>query len=88
MVSIFVLIDMALPGAVLRVKSCPNHGAVPAWVDRLPSVEELIDAVADASNDLIGDLPLLTGTFAYQIAIIRFADAVASLSGVRSTSLL
>lgn len=70
LVSVFVLIEVAIPVAVLWAKGHANHDNLPGWVDRLPGVEDLIDAVAEAPDDLIRDPLLVAGTFACQLAII------------------
>ena len=70
LVSALVLIDVAIPSAVLWAKSRANHDNLPAWVDRLPGAEDLVDAVAEAPDDLIRDPLLVGGTFACQLAII------------------
>jgi hypothetical protein len=70
LVSAFVLIEVAIPTAVLWTKSHANFDNLPAWVDRLPGAEELIDAIADAPVDLIRDTTLIAGTFACQFMII------------------
>ncbi len=69
LVSAFVLIELAIPGAVLWAKSRANHATLPDWIYRLPGAEELIDAVADAPNDLLSDPRLVAGTFACQFMI-------------------
>ncbi len=70
LISAFVLIEVAIPAAVLWAKSHADFDKLPAWVDRLPGVEKLIDAIADAPDDLIRDPVLIAGTFACQFAII------------------
>jgi uncharacterized protein (TIRG00374 family) len=70
LVTLFVFIEMAIPAAVLWAKGRANHGALPHWVRRLPGSRALIDAVADAPNDLLRDPRLVLGTFACQVAII------------------
>ena len=70
LVSVFVLIEVAIPAAVLWAKSRASHDGLPAWVDRLPGAEPLIDAVAEAPSDLVRDPALLAGTLACQLAII------------------
>jgi glycosyltransferase 2 family protein len=70
LVSLFVLIEVAIPTAVLWAKSHADSDRLPAWVARLPGVEELVDAIADAPDDLIRDPWLVGGTFACQFAII------------------
>lgn len=70
LVSLFVLIEVAIPTAVLWAKSHANSNHLPAWVGRLPGVEDLVDAVADAPDDLIRDPWLVAGTFACQLTII------------------
>src|SRR5471032_1591414 len=70
LVSAFVLIEVAIPAAVLWAKSHANFDNLPAWVNHLPGVEELIDAIADAPDDLIRDPALIAGTFACQFVII------------------
>jgi glycosyltransferase 2 family protein len=39
LVSVFVLIEVAIPAAVLWTKSRASHDELPAWVDRLPGAE-------------------------------------------------
>lgn len=70
LVSVFVLVELAIPSAVLWAKSRANHGSLPRWVDRLPLAEDLIDAVAEAPGDLLRDPALMAGTFLCQAAII------------------
>ena len=52
LVSALVLIDVAIPSAVLWAKSRANHDTLPAWVERLPGAEDLVDAVAEAMFDV------------------------------------
>jgi uncharacterized protein (TIRG00374 family) len=70
LVTLFVFIEMAIPAAILWAKGRANHGALPHWVRRLPGSRALIDAVADAPDDLLRDPRLVLGTFACQVAII------------------
>jgi uncharacterized membrane protein YbhN (UPF0104 family) len=70
LVSVFVLAEVAIPTAVLWAKSRANHDDLPAWVRRLPGVDALVDAVADAPGDLLRDPRLLAGTFGCQVTII------------------
>ena len=70
LISLFVMVEMAIPTAVLWAKSRANHDALPRWVRRLPGSRTLIDAVADAPDDLLRDPRLVLGTFACQAAII------------------
>lgn len=70
LVTLFVIIEMAIPGAVLWAKGRANHDALPHWVRRLPGSRALMDAVVDVPDDLLRDPRLVFGTFACQVAII------------------
>lgn len=70
LVTVFVLIEVAIPLAVLWGKSRAGDDRLPAWIHRLPGVKNLIAAVAEAPNDLIRDPVLLAGTLVCQLAII------------------
>jgi glycosyltransferase 2 family protein len=70
LVTVFVLIEVAIPSAVLWARSHAKEMILPNWIKRLPGVEALFDAVADAPDDLLQD-PLLIGvTSACQLGII------------------
>jgi glycosyltransferase 2 family protein len=70
LISLFVLVEVAIPSTVLWAKSQATHTGLPRWVARLPLAQNLIDAVAEAPDDLIRDPVLLAGTLACQCAII------------------
>ncbi len=75
LVSLFVAVELAIPAAVLWAKSRATEASLPAWIYRLPGAEELIDAVAQAPNDLLRDPRLVAGTFACQF-LIDLLDAL------------
>ena len=72
LVSVFVLVEVAIPSAVLWAKSRADHDTLhlPAWIEHFPGVEDLVDIVAAAPNDLIRDPLLVAGTFACHFGII------------------
>jgi len=75
LVTLFVIIEMAIPTAVLWARRRANHSALPHWIYRLPGFRTLIDAIADAPDDLLRDPRLVLGTFACQAAIILVDSA-------------
>lgn len=70
LISVFVAIEVAIPVGVLWAKSRANHDGLRAWVDRLPGARSLLEAVAEAPDDLVRDPLLVAGAFACQVAII------------------
>jgi len=70
LVAAFVAVEIAIPAAVLWAKRHANHHRVRRWIDRLPGVPAILDAVADAPSDLLRDPALIAAAFACQLSII------------------
>ncbi|MBS0519935.1 MAG: flippase-like domain-containing protein [Proteobacteria bacterium] len=70
LVSVFVVVEVAIPVAVLWGRSRVSNGGLPAWIDRLPLTRDVIAAVAEAPDDLLRDPRLIVETFGCQLAII------------------
>lgn len=70
LVSIFVVVEVAIPVAVLWARRQVNSGSLPRWVQRLPFTQDTILAIAEAPDDLLRDLRTLLETFFCQFAII------------------
>src|SRR5581483_11102971 len=70
LVAAFVAVEIAIPSAVLWARRHANHDRVRGWIDRLPGVPAILDAVADAPSDLLRDPALIAAAFACQLAII------------------
>jgi len=70
LVTVFVLIEVAIPSSVLWARVRAKGMVLPNWVKRLPGVEALFGAVAKAPNDLLRDPFLIGVTSACQLAII------------------
>jgi uncharacterized membrane protein YbhN (UPF0104 family) len=70
LIGLFVLIEVAIPGAVLWARKQARRAELPNWVKRLPGVEALFDAVTDAPDELLRDLPLIVATLGCQLSII------------------
>ncbi|SJZ94073.1 hypothetical protein SAMN02745126_02976 [Enhydrobacter aerosaccus] len=70
LVSAFVVVEIAIPVAVLWAKSRASDGQLPAWITRLPVTEDAIEAVAAAPDELLRDPRLIAETFLCQLAII------------------
>ena len=70
LVAVSIAIEIAIPSAVLWAKRHANHDGVRAWIDRLPGVPLIADAVAGAPDDLLRIPVLMTASFGCQLAII------------------
>ena len=81
LVSVFVLVEVAIPAAVCGRRAVPITTTLhlPVWVEHLPGVGDLVDTVAAAPNDLIRDPLLVAGTFAchFGIILLEFTHSVA-----------
>jgi uncharacterized membrane protein YbhN (UPF0104 family) len=70
LIVVFVLVEVAIPSAVLWAKKRATIMRLPDWAGRLPGVKDLVDAVVQTPVDLLRDLRLIGGTLACQLAII------------------
>ena len=70
LVAAAIAIEIAIPGVVLWAKRHANHDGLRAWIDRLPGLPSIVDAVADAPDDLLRDPALMTASFGCQFAVI------------------
>jgi uncharacterized membrane protein YbhN (UPF0104 family) len=70
MVAVFVAIEIAIPSAVLWARRHANHDGVRAWVDRLPGLASIVEAVTDAPDDLLRNPALMAAALGCQLAII------------------
>jgi uncharacterized protein (TIRG00374 family) len=70
LVAAFVAVEIAIPSAVLWARRHASHERVRGWVDRLPGVRAILEAVADAPTDLLRDPALIAAAFGCQLAII------------------
>ena len=70
LVAASIAIEIAIPSAVLWAKRHANHDGVRTWIERLPGVPSIVDAVADAPDGLLRAPALMTASFGCQLAII------------------
>jgi uncharacterized protein (TIRG00374 family) len=70
LVAAFAAVEVAIPTAVLWAKRHASHDRLRGWIDRLPGMPAILEAVADAPSDLLRDPTLIAAAFACQLSII------------------
>ena len=68
-VSIFLVVAVLIPGALLLLKQRGMQDRLPVWLIRLPVLSGILETFADVSDDAVRNPLLLTVTTLYQTAV-------------------